>query len=66
MNQNRFPSGWDEKRVNDVLAHYETQSEIEALAEDEAAYEDSTQIRMEIPKELVPGVRKRLAKHRIP
>jgi HKD family nuclease len=32
-----FPPGWDEKRVRKVLAHYESQSEEEAVAEDEVS-----------------------------
>ena len=43
MKQSKFPPGWDQKRVQRVLKHYEQQTEEEALAEDEAAYEDSTQ-----------------------
>ncbi len=61
MKQTKFPPGWDEARVREVLAHYETQSEKEAVAEDEAAYEDLKQTVMEIPIELVPAVRKLLA-----
>ena len=34
---NRFPSGWDEKRVQQLIAHYENQTEEEAVAEQEAA-----------------------------
>jgi hypothetical protein len=41
MKQNRFPPGWDEDRVQRVLAHYETQAGTEAVAEDEAVYESS-------------------------
>jgi len=63
--QPKFPPGWDEERVRRVLAHYENQSEEEALAEDEAAYEDSSQTFMEIPNELVPKVRELLAKHAV-
>ena len=63
MRQNRFPSGWDEERVRQVLAHYEEQSEDEAMAEDEAAFEDSTQTVMEVPIDLVPAVRELIAKH---
>ncbi|HBL30735.1 MAG TPA: hypothetical protein DD490_28195 [Acidobacteria bacterium] len=37
MKQNDFPPGWDEQRVRRVLAHYEEQTEAEAVAEDEAA-----------------------------
>ena len=60
--QNKFPTGWDEKRVKRVLEHYETQSEDEAVAEDEAAYEDTNQTFMEIPNELIPVVRELIAK----
>lgn len=60
--QSKFPTGWDEKRVKRVLEHYETQSEDEAVAEDEAAYEDTNQTFMEIPNELVPVVRELIAK----
>ena len=37
-----FPPGWDESRVQRVLEHYERQSEEEAVAEDEAAFEQPT------------------------
>ena len=39
-----------------------TQSEYEAFAEGEAAYEDPNQTFMEIPNELVPVVRELIAK----
>ena len=63
MNQSKFPPGWDEERVRKVLAHYEEQMEEEALAEDEAAFENQTQTFMEIPNDLVPVVRELIAKH---
>jgi len=63
MKQEKFPPGWDEKRVQRVLAHYEDQTEEEAVAEDEAAFEDRAQAVMEIPLELVPAVRELLAKY---
>jgi hypothetical protein len=61
MKQNKFPPGWDEERVRRVLAHYEHQTEEEAVAEDEAAYEQEDQSMMEIPYELVPEVRNLIA-----
>ena len=61
--QNRFPPGWDNERVRRVLKHYESQTEEEALAEDEAAFEDRTQTIMEIPNGLVPAVRELLSRH---
>lgn len=39
--QGKFPPGWDEGRIKRVLGHYESQSENEAVAEDEAAFEVS-------------------------
>jgi hypothetical protein len=59
-----YPPGWDEARVRRVLAHYEQQTETEAVAEDEAAFENQTQTAMEVPVELVPVVRELIAKHR--
>jgi hypothetical protein len=50
--------------VQRVLTHYERQPEEEAVAEEEAAYEDSTQAMMEVPRELLPPVRELLAKRR--
>jgi len=60
----RFPTGWDEGRVRDVIEHYESQTEDEAVAEDEAAFEDPKQTVMEVPRELVPAIRELIAKHR--
>jgi hypothetical protein len=54
----------DESRVKRVLTHYEAQSEEEAVAEDEAAYEQKDQTLMEVPNELVPVVRELIAKGR--
>jgi hypothetical protein len=54
LKQNRFPPGWNESRLSEVLAHHEAQSEDEAVAEDEATFENSSQTFMEIPNELVP------------
>jgi len=62
MKKQRFPAGWDEKRVAELVAHYETQSEEEALAEDEATLADPNQTVMEVPTDLVPAVRELIAK----
>jgi hypothetical protein len=60
----KFPDGWDESRVKRVLEHYEGQSEVQAVAEDEAAAEQRDQTLMEVPNELVPTVRELIAKRR--
>ena len=59
----KFPPGCDEERVRRVLEYYETQTEEEAVAEDEASFENKTQTVMEIPNKLVPAVRELLSKH---
>jgi len=45
-----------------VLAHYENQSEEEAIAEDEAARESRTHAFIEVPVALIPAVRQLIAK----
>ena len=61
MKQPKLPTGWDESKINRVLASYESQSEDEALAEDSAAVAPSDTV-MNIPHELVPQVRQLIAK----
>ncbi len=37
MKEQKFPPGWDEQRVKELIAHYETQTEDEEFADIEAA-----------------------------
>jgi hypothetical protein len=62
MKQSKFPPGWDEQRMRPVLEHYESQTDEEAVAEDEAALATATV--MNVPAELVPTVRELIAKHK--
>jgi hypothetical protein len=55
--KNEFPPGWDEQRVRRLIAHYESQTEEEAVAEDEAAFERRTTSMVEVPNELLPAIR---------
>jgi hypothetical protein len=64
MSSQKFPPGWDEERVRQVLAHYESQTEDEQFAEIEAAREAEGVTLMAIPTELVPEVRALLARKR--
>lgn len=63
MNQSRFPEGWDEKRVQRVLAHYEGQTEEEAVAEDEVSFQTRSHSTVQVPVDLVPAVRDLIARH---
>ncbi len=58
----RLPRGWDEARVRRVIRHYENQTEEEAVAEDEAAIEVEGQSMMLVPIELVPEIRRLIAR----
>lgn len=60
----KFPPGWDEERVRRVVEHYESQSEDEAVAEDEAALDSSLATVMNVPKELVPEIRELIARRK--
>ncbi len=66
MKRSRFPAGWDEARVRRVLRHYEQQTEAEAVAEDEAAFESRGQAVVVVPKALVPEITRLIQKHRAP
>ena len=58
---NKYPPGWDDERVQRLIQHYDSQSDEEAIAEDEAAFDDPSHTVMTIPNELVPAVRATLA-----
>lgn len=60
--QSRFPPGWDEKRVRELIELYESQTEEEAVAEHEAAFESQTETMMGVPTPLVPEIRQLIAK----
>jgi len=60
--ENQYPLNWDEDRVRRVIDHYDKQTDEEAVAEDEVAYEGKKLTTMEVPSELVPVVRELIAK----
>lgn len=46
----KFPKSWDEKKARTAPAHYEKQTEEEAVPEDETAFKNRTQTAMEAPE----------------
>lgn len=56
MSESKLPSGWNEQKVRRVLEHYETQTEGEAVAEDEAGVGAPSETVMNVPHELVAKV----------
>ena len=61
--KNEFPAGWNEERVQSVIAYYDQQTEAEAIAEAEEALQNESNVLIEVPIELVPAVRELIAKH---
>ena len=57
------PKGWDEERVQRLLDHYVSLTQEEAVSEDEAVLEETTQTWMAIPNALVPSVQALLSQH---
>jgi hypothetical protein len=62
MSKQQFPPGWDEERVKRLIAHYESLTEEEQVAEDEAAVtEQKGQTVVTVPDTLLPAIRQMLA-----
>jgi len=59
---NRYPKGWNGKRVRALIKHYENQSDDTAIAEAEAAYKKRRTAVIEVPLKLLPQVRRILAR----
>jgi hypothetical protein len=64
MKPNKYPTGWNERKVRKVLEHYESQTEDEAIAEEEAAFELKDQAVMVVPKKLVPKITRLIEQQR--
>jgi len=65
MNEQRFPKGWDEERVQQLLTELDARTEEEWIAADEAAAaEGEDQTVVTIPAALLPEVRRLLASHK--
>lgn len=56
MNQQQLPEGWDEARIEALIAHYENQSDEEAAAEDEAYWAEHEGEAFSVPRPLVPAI----------
>jgi hypothetical protein len=64
MSESRFPHGWDEDRVKRLIRHYDDLSEVEQVAEDEAAVsEREGQTVIAVPTVLLPAIRHLLAEY---
>jgi hypothetical protein len=65
VNESKYPAGWDAERVKKLIDYYESLSEDEEVAEDEAgAAEGGGQTVIVVPEELLPAIRRLLATHK--
>jgi hypothetical protein len=65
MSESKYPSGWNAERVKRLIDQYESMSEEEQAAEDEAAVEEKQgQTVVTVPDELLPAIRQLLASHK--
>ena len=60
----KYPAGWDEKRIRKLAEHYDNQTEDEQLAEHEEAFRAKNQTIMVVPTELVPEIIKLINRKR--
>ena len=58
----KYSKGRTARQIKDLAAHYESQTEDEAAAEDEAAYRSTRLTMMAVPMQLVPKVQKMITK----
>jgi hypothetical protein len=62
MNDQRFPPGWNEERVKRLIAHYDSLTEEEQVAEDDSAVaEQKGQTVITVPETPLPAIRQLLA-----
>jgi len=65
MNEQRFPKGWDEQRVKQLIAELDARTDEEWIAADEAAATDGDdQVFITVPATLLPEIRRLLAAHK--
>jgi hypothetical protein len=67
MKNQQFPPGWDQKRVENLIAHCESLTDEEQVADDEAAVSDQRgQAVITVPETLLPAIRQLLAASNTP
>jgi hypothetical protein len=59
----KFPPGWNERKVRAVIQHYEQLSDEQLAREIASAPEMPDETLMSVPAELVPAVQKLIAQH---
>ncbi len=58
---NKYPKGWNRKRVEAVIAHFDAQSDQDAVAEADAAMVNADFALIPVPIEMAAEVRRLIA-----
>lgn len=61
--RNRYPRGWNKKKIHELADYYDNQTEDQAVAEDEAAFNDPARAVVLVPWALVPQVHSLIARN---
>lgn len=61
MTKQKLPKGLTHKKIKAIIDYYDQQSDMEAIAEAEAAYKNDAMV--SIPKLLLPKVHKLISQH---
>jgi len=61
---NVYPAGWDYRRARAVADHYDRLKDQTVLDDATVAKVSVASVWMEIPQDLVPAIRKLIARHR--
>ncbi|MBX9677619.1 MAG: hypothetical protein K2X38_02565 [Gemmataceae bacterium] len=65
MKDQKFPKGWDEQKVRELIEELDARTEEEWVAADEAAIQDAEgQSVIAVPSALLPEIRRLIAAHR--
>jgi hypothetical protein len=59
-----LPPGWNEKRVQEVIAYHDAQTDEEGAAEYEEAMKLEDLTMMFVPRDLVPEIRRLISRRR--
>ena len=63
MRKNKYPEGWDEKRVKKVLAYYDKRYKNHVFLGEKKTPRGHAQTLIEVPRALVPIIRELIARH---
>src|SRR5436309_364193 len=62
--QKKLPTGWSQKKVQELIAYYDNQTDDEGAAEIETAPDASGETWMSIPSQLVSAVARLIERHK--